>query len=423
MLIIVIVFVVSCFFMYGSGGRRSIAATQPQSGEGEVIQDRAVVVVNGERILLSRLELEVAQFIRAMGLEASATSVDYPAFRNTVVDRMATLKELDNEIVTRKVTASKEEIDAAINEIEAQFPTKEMYLQQLQQSGITEAELRKSVEENLKRSKVLDEVTVAVSTDETELRNFYEMMKTYAFQKPDGFLMDIAHFGTEDAANAARDEISAGKNWDDVVTAVSADAIDYSTTDNRMFIPSDQLTGEVEFLKELSMDVPSKVINFTSEDHMIVVKRTHEEAGAATFDEVSADIEQMLVGQKRTALQSQFMQELRARANVDILDKDLFTVLSQDVAEETSGDVLSGDAVIVTEETPEVVAEVPVTSEDEIVVIEEGPVPRETTAQPEATTQSETTTTEPEKTVAQPEEATTTQPEETATPPAVTSGD
>jgi hypothetical protein len=351
MLFIVIIFVVSCFFMYGSSGRRGVAATV-SGGElsGDVIvQDYDVAVVDGERVTLSRLELEVAQFIRAMGLEANATSTDYPAFRNTVIDRMATLKELDKEIASRKIAAAKEEVDTALAEIESQFPTKEIYLQQLQISGITEAELKTSIEENIKRSKILEEVTGVVSTDETELRNFYDMMKTYAFQKPEGFLMDVAHFSTETAAEAARGALSSGKTWDDMISEASADVVDYSTTGNRMFIPSAQLTedGNVEFLKEISLDVPSKVVSFTSEDHMIVVKRAKEEAGTATFDEVSGDIEEMLVSQKRNSLQSQFMQELRARANVEILDEELFKMLTPEVSADVtaaSGETTSGDA-------------------------------------------------------------------------------
>ncbi|MDR0653824.1 MAG: SurA N-terminal domain-containing protein [Synergistaceae bacterium] len=332
LLFIVIVFVVSCFFMYGTGGRGSNAA-QMQGADG-YLQDYDVAIINGEAIKRSRLDMEVEELIRRMGLPEGASSTDYPVFRNTVIDQIAILKEFEKEIASRKITVSKEEVDKRISDIKSQFPTVEIYLQQLQASGLTEEGLRKAIEDDMKQNKLFDEVSGIVSTDEAELRNYYEITKAYFFTKPEGFTMDVAHFSTAEAAEAARKELSSGKNWDDVMAAASGDVTNQSDSANRMFIPENQLTDETEPLKALSMDVPSEVISFTSDDNMIVVKRTREAAGTASFDEVSADVEQIILSQKRTSLQSQFMQELRAKADVKILDEEIFKVL----ASETSGD-------------------------------------------------------------------------------------
>jgi hypothetical protein len=337
---VVIAFVVSCFFMYGTGGMGS---------RGGAPGDYDVAVINGEAIKRSRLDVEVEDFIRKMGLLENASSTDYPVFRNTVIDQIATLKELDKEIKSRKITAGKDEVDRAIADLESQFPTREIYLQQLQASGFTEKSLRKTVEDDVKRRKALDDVTGVVSTDEAELRNYYEMVKNYAFSKPEGFTMDVAHFRTAKAAEKARGELSSGKKWDDVMTAASNDVTDRSDSANRPFIPENQLSGQIESLKALSMDIPSKVISFTSDDNMIVVKRTREAAGTAPFDEVSADIGQMLISQKRTSLQSRFMQELRTKADVKILDGELFKL----AVPETSGDApASADSAVSSDAAP-----------------------------------------------------------------------
>ncbi|MDR3165807.1 MAG: SurA N-terminal domain-containing protein [Synergistaceae bacterium] len=346
LLFIVIVFVVSCFFMYGAGGSGSGNASQTQGADGS-LQDYDVAVIDGEVIKRSRLDMEVEQFINEMGLQENASSTDYPAFRNTVIDQIATLKALDKEIASRKITADKDEVDKVIADLESQFPTREIYFQQLQASGLTEESLRKAVEENVKRRKLLDEVTGVVSTDEAELRNYYEMVKTYAFSKPEGFMMDVAHFKTIEAAETARKELSSGKNWDDVMTAASDDVMDHSDSVNRMFIPENQLTGDTESLKALSMDIPSEVISFTSDDNMIVVKRAREAAGTSSFDEVSADIEQILVSQKRTSLQSQFMQELRTKADVKILDEELFKMPLPETSQDAT---VSADRVVSSDE-------------------------------------------------------------------------
>ncbi|MDR1132750.1 MAG: SurA N-terminal domain-containing protein [Synergistaceae bacterium] len=352
LLFIVIVFVVSCFFMYGTGGGRSNAA-QTQEGEG-YLQDYDVVVINGEAVKRSRLDMEVERFIREMGLQGNASSTDYPAFRNTVIDQIAILKELDKEITSRKIAVGKDELDQRIADIKSQFPTAEIYLQQLQAEGFADEEgLRKAVEEEMKRNTLFEEVSGVVSTDEAELRNYYDMIKTYAFSKPEGFLMDVAHFKTPEAAETARGELSSGTNWDDVMAAASDDVTDHSDSANRMFIPENQLGAETESLKALSMDIPSEVISFTSDDNMIVVKRSREAASTASFDEVSADIEQMVLSQKRTSLQSQFMQELRTKADVKILDEELFKMAAPETPQD---DAASDDSTLDSTVSPDAAA-------------------------------------------------------------------
>jgi hypothetical protein len=57
---------------------------------------------------------------------------------------------------------------------------------------------------------------------------------------------------------------------------------------------------------------------------MIVIKRSKEAAGTMSYDEASADIEQMLIGRKQQSLQSDFLQELKGKASIEILDQSLF---------------------------------------------------------------------------------------------------
>jgi foldase protein PrsA len=343
MLVVVVLFVVSCFAGLGfySGGARNSGGetnspTAAPTANDEGVPDRVVAVVDGERITLSRIETEMFEMIRAMNLESRVTSADYPALRTTIIDQMAMLKELDKEIKARNLSVTKDEIDATLQEVEASFPTREIFMQQLEQSGLDEKKLRSNIEENMARQKVFDQVLAVASADEKEMRDMYDVIKDYAFQKPEGFMMDVAHFASADVADAAREEIIGGRSWDDIMTADSADVMDFSTSQNRIFIPVDQLVDEVASIKDLPLDQISDVIKLADTDFMIVIKRSNEPAGTASFDEVSADVEQMIVGQKRQNLQSEFLQEMRSRAVVEILDDEIFTTVSPDVTEESA---------------------------------------------------------------------------------------
>ncbi|MDR1943265.1 MAG: SurA N-terminal domain-containing protein [Synergistaceae bacterium] len=336
MLVVVVVFIVSCFAGYGlySGGPRG-------AGGG----DYPVARIDGERVMLSQIEREMEQMIRGMGLSQSITSEDFPSLRTSVLEQLAIMKELDKEAKSRKLSVEKSEIDETIKNIESSFPTKEVFLQQMQLAGMDERGFRKAVEEQTLRQKVFDEVTSEVSTDEQEMREFYNTMKTYAFQKPEGFNMNLAHFRTEEAAEKARADIESGKSWDSVLEAASSDVFNSYPESSPVLIALTQLTDDFEFLKNTPMNKVSKAVKLGEDDYLITIKRSKEAAGVATYNEVSADIEQMILGQKRQGLQSDFLQELRGKAAIEILDESLFSKpadalveVSGDVSEETSGD-------------------------------------------------------------------------------------
>ncbi|MDR3332259.1 MAG: SurA N-terminal domain-containing protein [Synergistaceae bacterium] len=339
MLIVVVLFVVSCFAGYGM--------YSPGSSGSSVSGDYPVARIDGERIMRSQVEREMLEMIQGMGLTDSVTSDDYPALRSTVLDQIAVTKELDKEVKSRKISVSKNEIDEAVGNIESQFPTREIYLQQMQTAGMDERGLRSAVEEQILRQKVFDDITSGVSTDEQEKQGFYDTLKSYAFQKPEGFNVNVAHFATEELAEKAKGDIDAGKVWDSVMEAASADVLNFTPYDEPLRIPLAQLTGEVEFIKSVDMNKISKVIKLGDADYLIAIKRSKEEASTSSYEEVSSDVGQMLINQKRQSLQSDFLQELRTRANIEFLDQSIFSAPEPEVSgdeSEVSPDVGSPDS-------------------------------------------------------------------------------
>jgi hypothetical protein len=296
--------------------------------------------------------------IQSMGLEQGITSADLPSLRSSVLDQLAIIKKLDQEVKSRKVTATKDEIDSTFSNIESSFPTRELFLQQMQAAGMDERKLKNNIEEQILRQKVFEEVTAPASTDEQEKRTFYDTMKTFAFQRPEGFNFNVAHFATEEFAKDARDAIAGGKAWDGVMEAASEDVIDYSPYASPILAPLSQITGPLEPLKDLPLNKVTDVIKIAEGDFLIAVKRSKEAARTATYDEVSADIEQMVLGQKRQGLQANFLQDLRSKADVEILDDSIFN------KPEVTAPAISDDA------TPEIAEEATISASGDLTETE-----------------------------------------------------
>ena len=358
MLVIVVLFIISCFAGYGmySGGN---GASADNNAGGPA--DYAVATVNGENVMRSTMDYEMAQFIQARGLAQSISDDDLPYVRSMILDQMAIMAELDKEVTARNIAVTKDNLDATMKEIEASFPTREIFLQEIQRVGMDEKALRADVEEQMKRQAVFEQVVAPASADQQEIQSFYDTLKEYAFQKPEGFTMNIAHFTTEGAASAAQEKLKAGTAWDEVMTATaSSDILNYIPYEAPVFVPVSEMLGNVEYLKDVPLNEVTGPVELTSDDFMLVVKREKQEAGTSSFDEVSADIEQMILNQKRQGLQSQFLQELRSRAAVNILDQDLIKTPEPPVVDTVTDEVVTDVSGDVVKETITETIEVPV---------------------------------------------------------------
>ncbi len=335
MLVIVVLFVVSCFAGYGmySGGGRSA------SGDGT--RDYAVAKVDGKKIMRSALETEVAQLLQNMGMAGNITSDDYPAIRKSVLDQMAIMAELEKEIASRGIKVTPASVDEAYNSVESSFPTKEIFLQQMQQAGLDEKKLKENITEQLRQRMLFDQVMAGVSIDQTEIRSFYDTMAAVnspMVTKQAGFNMNLAHFSNMQAAQKAYDEVSAGKKWDDAMkSAKSGDVLDFIPYEAPVFIPTAQLTDKAAYLKTQPLNTVTKPVEIASGDFLLGIKRTEQKEGTAPFDEISGDVEMMLRGQKGQQLQSKFIQDMKSRANIEILDEDLFKTPEPAIVK--SGDV------------------------------------------------------------------------------------
>lgn len=354
MLIVVVLFVVSCFAGFGGFGGGSGGG---ENGSGATLKDYAVATINGEKIMRSFLEQQVVMEIQNAGMTGDISEDELPRIREWKLGQLALRSEIDKEVVARKITVSKEEVNEMLKKIEGAFPTKELYLQEMQRLGMDDKKLRAEVEQDMHRMKLFDKVVEPASADESEIRTYYDVLKDFSFRKDEGFNINVAHFKKQETADAARGELNGGKNWDDVMASLSGDVADFTPYENKIFVPSASLINELAFILDAPMGTATAPVEIVSDDFMIVVKRDSQEAGVSTFDEVSGDIRDMVLEQKRQTLQNEFMQELHALAQkqIEILDPAIFpepvpvtsgdaTVLSEDQEAAQPEETISGDA-------------------------------------------------------------------------------
>ena len=190
---IVVIFVLSIFLMYGPGG----------GGKSDGSRDYAVAEVDGKKIMRSEIEAGMAQMVE-QSQATEITSEDFPRLRQSVLDSIVVEAALKKEAEQKNIKVSGEEVQKVVTQIESQFPTKEAFMQYMEQTGVNEKKLKEDISGRLAQQKVLEGLTGSVVVSDDEVAKFYESTKDLFFRRPAGYNVNFASFATREQAQKAR---------------------------------------------------------------------------------------------------------------------------------------------------------------------------------------------------------------------------
>lgn len=310
---IVVIFVLSIFLMYGPGG----------GGKGDGSRDYAVAEVGGKKIMRSQIEAGMAQMAE-QSQATEVTSEDFPLLRQSVLDSIVVEAALKKEVAEKNIKVSDEEVQKVLTQIESQFPTKEAFMQYMEQNGVNEKKIKEDISGRLAQQKVLEGLTGSVVVSDDEVAKFYESTKDLFFRRPAGYNVNFASFATREQAQKARGQIIAGGDWDKILEAMSGDVRNATPYAKPTFIAEKELTGEMKVLLQLPIGKVSPLVSVSSEDVVLVLKREKSPERVLSLAEVKGEIQKMLLSQKEREIQQKFLQELKAKTPVKILDPSIF---------------------------------------------------------------------------------------------------
>jgi parvulin-like peptidyl-prolyl isomerase len=288
-----------------------------------------VARVNGEAI--SREELERA----VKSAEAQAGQVVPPQFRDqvyrSILDRLVSFHLLIQASAGRKLAVDEGEVDAEIERIRSSFPTEEAFKQRLQQWNTPMDVLRAETRKDLLIAKILDqEVLPALKVDEAGVRGFYDQhqdqfkqpMATRASHILVAMSMDAGEEEKRKARSRAEDLLSqarGGAEFAGLARQHSQDEASAQAGGDLGFIEQGQTVPAFEAaLFNLKPGDLSAVVESPFGYHVIKATEPREER-TLPFDEAAGDIRMFLMEQERQTLTAQFIDGLKAKANIEIL--------------------------------------------------------------------------------------------------------
>lgn len=322
MIAIAVLFVISIFGMYGFEGARK--GRSPDHGEGG--GDYVVVEIDGKPLMRSALDQSVRNMVSRMDVR-DIKPEDIPRLYQATLDSIVTNQRLASEAGGSGLGATDAEIDHAVQEVSEQFPTKEAFMQYLDQSGVKMAEFRESIAEQIVQGKVVERASEGIEATDEEALDFYEKTKGLFFHSPAGFKVDYARFSDEKTAVRVVEELKLGDELKEAMESVASSDVISSTVDSGpVFMSEHSFKDELASFATLDTGAVGGPVLIASDDYFVGVKREIVPESTVPFDEVSGDVKSIIVEEKRREALESFFRDMRGRANVVVHDPELFHV-------------------------------------------------------------------------------------------------
>lgn len=324
------------------------------------VNKNAVVTINGEAITRAQYEksfdaVASNSMFSQMGidLKKDETSFLHLMLKDRVVNELIVKRLLDQEIEKRHIKVSKEDMDIQLKAIIDKVGSKEKFNELLKQNGVSSAQFKKDLSDEVKIQKLVDTLSVVTVSDNDAMR-FYKD-NADKFKNPDK--IKASHILVSANPEELKEKISSSPEGKDL----SADALNAAVQKemNEKKAKAEKLLAEVKkdpksfakVAKENSDDTVSAKaggdLGFFGKEEMvepfskaafsmkpntvsavvstpygyhIILVTDRKKAGVEPFDNVKAEIKEFIINQEKVKVLQQFVDTLKNNAKIEYND-------------------------------------------------------------------------------------------------------
>lgn len=281
--------------------------------------------VNGEKIMKSTLDAQVVQLQKQYpdmfkGADGEGRLLD---FKQRLLDNLINQVLVQQAAKERDISVSDADVEKQISQLKSGFKDDAQYQAALKSAGMTEEALKTQIHDQLTNQKIIESLAKDTKIPEKDLKAYYDKNKAQFQQKAAKRAQHIL-FKPEDKAKAQQvlDEL---KNGADFSALAKKNSVDTATASKGGDLgwPSTTYVKEFEAaLAKLDKGEMSGLVKTPYGWHIIKVT---DERGASTqsFNQVKAQIEQILIQQVRADSYQKYLDQLRQKAKIEILIDEL----------------------------------------------------------------------------------------------------
>lgn len=282
----------------------------------------AVAKVNGQTITLYDLYLTHLRFAQELEMQQGPlTERMHEALRYQALQALVDSILVNQEIEKRKITASKGEVDAELQQIVDLFGSEEDFRQQLKNAGLSEETLRRQLEHQIKVDKLQDQILAHVPVSEEEIRAAYERVRTkHILIRPEGS-SDEDWAAAENRAWEVYAQVTP-ENFAELAETYSDDSSSTSGGDLGYIYRGKTVPEFEEAAFSLAVGQISEPVRSTYGYHIITVTDRMEPEGE-DFEQSRAELEKQLRWEKGQEEISAWLEQMRESAEIVVMEHRL----------------------------------------------------------------------------------------------------
>ncbi|MDP2183557.1 MAG: peptidylprolyl isomerase [Actinomycetota bacterium] len=281
--------------------------------------------VNGEVIKRSDLDVQIEKLKEQYpdmftGPDAEGRLLD---FQQRLLDNMINNVLIRQAAEEKGIKISDSDVQKQIDTLKENFQSPEQFTQALDQAGMTEDTLKEQVRDQLLTEELIKQISADTPVTEKEIEEYY---KANASQFEEKAAVHAAHILFEESDKATAEkvlkELKGGGNFASLAKQYSKDPVS-AEKGGDLGWPTTPYVPEFEAAaQKLKADEMSGLVKTTFGYHIIklIEKRENRQK---PIDEVKDQIEQIIVQQRNADAYQKFLDDQRAKADIEILIPEL----------------------------------------------------------------------------------------------------
>ncbi len=336
--LIVLTFALISFLPVSGGASKDEQDPKKSAVQGAFVASSPVVArVQGEAITEKQVLDTINQYVSQLASAQQATQEqvqqkDTLFFKNALDTLIGTIL-LKNEAKQNNMVADKAKVDATLQSMKSKFPSEAQFRQALQMQGMSEADLRSSLETNILCQMMIDQISKNVPPPtEAEIQKFYTENPKY-FEQPEQYHAAQIFLRVNSADATAEQKAEARKRLEAIRADVESKKITFAdaaakNSDDKL---SAATGGDLGMLKHGDMVKPledailatkpgalSPIVETEYGYHLFNVIEI-KPAGTAPLQDVKAKIVEFLERQAKQEATRKHLEGLQAKANIEIV--------------------------------------------------------------------------------------------------------